>query len=206
MKSLKYKAIETSPGVFFVQITDQSHRGSDFGDGGSQFIHDGVYLTSSSFVQNNLSIVGTGEFFVRGLVKDKDDRDVFMTLAQIEKFDAAVKAYNLHFGSDAYAWAPTTVSRKETTMNKKEIIERMNGENAFVRLIPKKAGESKISETDIVVLLDTVVREAGLKPGETCKVTDFSCSDGGLKVSYQTGEFAKESVLPPSLLGALAKG
>lgn len=95
MKKLKLEAVEVWDG-YVIRIVEQTHRNSEFGNGGSQFISsDGFKLDSwicPEFVRDNL--------YVRGSNEKKDKTNILVGSDNIERIKKAVSEYNEAF-SDA---------------------------------------------------------------------------------------------------------
>lgn len=94
-KHIKYKAEAVAPDFtrIKVQILEQTHRGSEFGEKGStEFYHAGISLGS---IGNPAA--GVTLFYVRGSVSAADNNVMEMSVAAYQNFKKIVEAYNEYF-------------------------------------------------------------------------------------------------------------
>lgn len=88
VKTLKYKIVTRQNGLVAVQITEQSHRGKEFGVGKSNKFGK---LGSMSYPQKE------SYYWVRGDEKGLDDNLLLLAESQFTEFEKEVAAYNSHF-------------------------------------------------------------------------------------------------------------
>lgn len=92
VKTLKYEVVARQNGLVAARITEQSHRGAEFGEGSDNF----GKLESRNSPEN---AIGTyrAKFFVLGNRPTQDNDLMLFTADQFEQFEKEVAAYNAHF-------------------------------------------------------------------------------------------------------------
>jgi len=79
------------------------------------------------------------------------------------------------------------------------ILDKLNGTNGFVQLSATGATEEKSAAMPIEIVLKTILKSKGLEPGKNCEVTDFYSTDGSIVLHYETGEYARDAVVPDNI-------
>ena len=92
VKTLKYEVVTRQSDLVAAKITEQSHRGAEFGEGSDNFGN----LESCNSPEN---AIGTyqAKFFVLGNRPTQDNDLMLFTADQFAQFEKEVAAYNAHF-------------------------------------------------------------------------------------------------------------
>lgn len=84
---------ETGKGKVILRIVEQTHRNDNFTSDGEIFHHGGIYLESCAVPENTFRFPYK-TLYVRGDDRKQDDAELELTMAQLTKVKAAIKAYN----------------------------------------------------------------------------------------------------------------
>lgn len=72
---------------------------------------------------------------------------------------------------------------------KTNIIQRLNGCTPFDQVVPKGTVQTLKAEMPIEIVLSSIVKAHGLKPGQDCRVLDYTVTPDGVIVKFHKGEF-----------------
>ena len=104
MRHLKLAIIRKvfGPGetTYSLKVVEQTHRRSAFTpEGEDHFIYDGLEIRSDSYpdFSTTAGMGGVPRLWVRGSGAERDDREILVPAAYLDKIKAAVRAYNRAF-------------------------------------------------------------------------------------------------------------
>lgn len=147
-KTLKYKIVTRQNGLVAVQITEQSHRYSEFGKDDSNWfgaLRSGDYPESKGVV-----------FYVHGIDGRRDDDPLLLTDSQFKEFEKEVAAYNSHFSKPAILKV-VFFEYSAGSVRGYRRVEVVKEDSTYLEGIDSKKGEyRKFLKSKIIGPVDTV--------------------------------------------------
>lgn len=89
-------------------------------------------------------------------------------------------------------------------VTKSMILDKLNGTNGFVTLDAAGPVEEASATMPLEIVLKTILSAKGLTPGKDCEVTDFYCTDTGIVLRYEKGEYSRNSAVPSKITDLFA--
>lgn len=89
-------------------------------------------------------------------------------------------------------------------LTKGQIINQLNGVNDFVNIQPTGPVKTDNARMSMKLVLQAIAESQALEPGVTCEITDFKVSQDAVTLEFQTGEFAKKTIVPTAVASLFA--
>jgi hypothetical protein len=90
--------------------------------------------------------------------------------------------------------------------NKANVIQRLNGCTPFDQIVPQGTIEEAKATMPVELVLASIVKAHGLKPGADCAIRDYVVTPDGITVMFHKGKFAKSRLVSPAIAELFTDG
>ena len=90
--------------------------------------------------------------------------------------------------------------------SKANVIARLNGCSPFDQIVPQGTVETCKAEMPVEIVLGSIVKAHGLKPGVDCNILDYTVTPDSVIVKFHKGKFGKATMVSAAVAELFTNG